>query len=129
LKTRHICNRASILVFVKEPGYGKTAAINEIRKAAELFCVHYSCMSSVDSGPALVDEFSDVLTNASLSGIGTEVKPLARVLLDPDEMTDLLEKAKVTQQSKKQFGFLNFLKLYETNRTGNRSRKGWQITS
>jgi len=108
--------------FVKEPGYGKTAAINEIRKAAELFCVHYSCMSSVDSGPALVDEFSDVLTNASLSGIGTEVKPLARVLLDPDEMTDLLEKAKVTQQSKNSLGS-ELLKLYETNRTGNRSRK------
>ena len=97
---------------IKEPGWGKTAAMNEVRKYMKV-CGKYSMMSSVDSGPALVDEFEDQTKGASLP---------ARVLLDTDEMTDLFEKSKVTSQGRNSL-FTELLKLYESNRTGNRSRK------
>jgi RepB DNA-primase from phage plasmid len=113
--------------FIKEPGYGKTAAMNEIRNFAKMWGVTYSTMSSVDSGPALVDEFVDVRSASILKTIetdstGASVAIPARVLLDTDEMTDLFEKSKVTSQGRNSL-FTEMLKLYEGNRTGNRSRK------
>jgi hypothetical protein len=109
--------------FIKEPQYGKTAAMNEIRLCMKV-CANYSSMSSVDSGPALVDEFSDVRSQSLMKniGIGGVSSYPARVLLDPDEMTDLFEKSKVTSQGRNSL-FTEMLKLYEGNRTGNRSRK------
>ena len=108
--------------FIKEPGYGKTAAINEIRLCMKV-CANYSSPSSVDSGPALVDEFSEVRAQSLTKNIGMGISSYpARVLLDPDEMTDLFEKSKVTSQGRNSL-FTEMLKLYEGNRTGNRSRK------
>jgi len=110
---------------VAEPGYGKTAAMNEIRNFAKMWGVPCSMMSSVDSGPALVDEFTDVRSQMVLKGVGSAEAATsfpARVILDTDEMSDLFEKSKVTIQGRNSL-FTEFLKLYEGNRTGNRSRK------
>ena len=104
--------------FIKEAGWGKSAAISEIRKFMQIVSDGYCVTSSVDSGPALVDEFSEV--TAKLPPM-MENKS-ARLLLDPDEMRDLFEKAKVSPQSRNSL-FTEMLKLYEDNRTGNRSRK------
>jgi Bifunctional DNA primase/polymerase, N-terminal/Protein of unknown function (DUF3987) len=104
--------------FIKEPGWGKSAALNEVRTIMQILSVRYSAMSSVDSGPGLVDEFSDRADKMKLA----EDDKSARVLLDPDEMRDLFEKAKVSSQGRNSL-FTELLKLYESNRTGNRSRK------
>lgn len=109
--------------FVKEPDYGKTAAINEIRTIMKPIGCPYSAVTSVDSGPALVDEFMDVQSRALLAaGQGVEESPASRVLLDPDEMSDLFEKSKTTAQGRNSLS-KELLKLYESTRTGNRSRK------
>jgi hypothetical protein len=104
--------------FIKEPGWGKSAALNEVRTIMQILSVRYSAMSSIDSGPALVDEFSDRADKMKMAGDDKS----ARVLLDPDEMRDLFEKAKVSSQGRNSL-FTELLKLYESNRTGNRSRK------
>jgi hypothetical protein len=109
--------------FVAEPGRGKTAAINEVRNIFSQLSIRYSCMSSVDSGPALVDEFSERQTKMALIPDGDRT---ARVLLDCDEMRDLFEKSKISAQSRNSM-FTEFLKLYESNRTGNRSRKAGKL--
>jgi hypothetical protein len=103
--------------FIKEPGWGKTAALNEVRNCMKIIGRH--CVtSSVDSGPALVDEFTDCA--AKIPPMSEDKS--ARLLLDPDEMRDLFEKSKVSPQSRNSL-FTELLKLYESNRTGNRSRK------
>jgi hypothetical protein len=109
--------------FIKEPGWGKTAAINEVRKFMQMITSRYSVMSSIDSGPALVDEFKEVAGNMLM----TDGTTAARVLLDVDEMRDLFEKSKVTPQSRNSM-FAEMLKLFEGNRTGNRSRKAGKST-
>jgi hypothetical protein len=73
-------------------------------------------MSSVDSGPSLVDEFKDQSSKASLLG-----DSCSRVLLDVDEMKDLFEKSKVTAGNRNSLS-TELLKLFETNITGNRAR-------
>jgi hypothetical protein len=102
---------------IGDPQRGKSAALNEIRKVFQQLTSRYNCITSVDSGPALVDEFSDRHKAAILQD-----DKLARVLIDCDEMKGLFEKSKVTTQSRNSM-FDEFLKLYESNRTGNRSRK------
>jgi hypothetical protein len=102
---------------IGDPQRGKSAALNEIRKVFQQLTTRYNCITSVDSGPALVDEFSDRHKAAILQD-----DKLARVLIDCDEMKGLFEKSKVTTQSRNSM-FDEFLKLYESNRTGNRSRK------
>jgi Primase C terminal 1 (PriCT-1) len=109
------------------PGTGKTGSINEIRKVLTILNPNYVFTTSVDSGPALVDEFVDFTRTMSLRLIGQDSKNAtqdksSRVLLDPDEMADLFEKSKMTAQSRNSLS-QELLKLYESNRTGNRSRK------
>lgn len=104
--------------FIAEPGRGKSAAITEVRQIFSNLSIRYSCMSSVDSGPALVDEFSErqekmILTDGDRAG---------RVLIDCDEMKDLFEKSKIGRESRNTLSH-ELLKLFEANRTGNRSRK------
>jgi hypothetical protein len=88
---------------------------------------NYVFTTSVDSGPALVDEFVDFSKKMAMrqvsqgSAAGT-ADNVSRVLLDPDEITDLFEKSKMTAQSRNSLS-QELLKLYESNRTGNRSRK------
>jgi putative DNA primase/helicase len=104
--------------FVKDPGWGKTAALNEVRANMKPVGLNlYFVTPSVDSGPSLVDELSDCFK--ALPPMAEN--KAARLLIDPDEMIDLFEKAKVGAQSRNSL-FAEFLKLYESNRTGNRSR-------
>ena len=123
--------------FVKEPSFGKTAALNEVRNymsAAVNAESEYVSLSSADSGPALVDAFVEAKEARVLNSIkGDQASATAppyitfpRVLLDVDEMTDLFEKSKVTAQSKNSL-FAEVLKLYEGNRTGNKTRKHGNI--
>jgi hypothetical protein len=105
---------------IGKPQQGKSAAMNEIRKYMAMLGCQYSSMSSVDSGPALVDEFQEQLEKKT--GEGLAMSNVAKVLLDTDEMSDLFEKSKVTATSRNSL-FTELLKLYEGNITGNRSRK------
>jgi len=104
--------------FVKEIGWGKSAALNEIRRAMQMVTGNFQITSSVDSGPSLVDEFADI--TAAFPPM--QENKSARLLLDPDEMTGLFEKAKISAQSRNTL-FGEMLKLFEGNITGNRSRK------
>jgi hypothetical protein len=110
--------------FVKEPGWGKSAAINEIRNAMSMLSPpdEIAYVPSVDSGPALVDELKELSDKAGMRAV-SEISRIkfAKCLLVPDEMTDLFEKAKQTNQSKNTL-FSELLKLYEGNETGNRAR-------
>ena len=66
-----------------------------------------------------MDEFADCVK--ALPPVADD--KAARLLLDPDEMKDLFEKAKITPQSRNSL-LMEFIKLmYESNRTGNRARQ------
>ncbi len=100
---------------IGQPGLGKTAAINEIRNWMAAFRPSSMRIShSVDSGPALVDEFGDLQKSFPAA-------ERFRVLLDVDEMRDLFEKSKVTAQSRNSLTS-ELLTLFESNITGNRAR-------
>jgi hypothetical protein len=87
------------------PGTGKSAAGKEVSDILGPI-VHYAVEYSMDSGPALVE---------ALSGNN-------RLLLLPDEMADQFEKAKTTGTGKNSL-FGEWLRLFEQNTTGNRTKK------
>jgi hypothetical protein len=92
------------------PGCGKTAAINETEK---LFAnARYLSTTSVDSGPALIDTFEEATKTMG---------QLAKVMLAPDELSDLFEKSKSSKDGKNSLSG-EFLKLFEGTKTGNRTR-------
>jgi len=91
------------------PGYGKTASMNETER--QFINAKYLNTTSVDSGPALIDTFEE----ASKLGRG------GKVMLAPDELSDLFEKSKSSKDGKNSL-FGEFLKLFEGNMTGNRTR-------
>lgn len=103
----------SFTCFIAPPWRGKTAAINEVRDVMSRVSSNFSAMSSMDSGPALVDAFEAQKEKTMAAGCSG-----SRLILDPDELKDLFEKAKVSAQSRNSL-FTEFLKLYEGNRTGN----------
>lgn len=104
---------------VGDPNTGKTAAINEVRKImAILKPLNMATVTSVDSGPALVDEFGNLQKNLP----PMPPDKTLRVLLDPDELKDIFEKSKVTTQSRNSL-VSEFLRLLETNITGNHARR------
>src|ERR1700694_2738148 len=76
--------------FVAEPWRGKSAAITEIRNFMSAVSNRYSRCSSIDSGPALVDEFADQAEKMNSAACDDKV---ARVLIDCDELKDLFEKS------------------------------------
>jgi len=108
------------ICLVAEPGIGKTAAMNEAYNYMQAIypqivppILLYA--DSVDSGPALVDDFEDL----------RKVHPTAdrvMVLLHADEMTDLFEKAKSTAQSRNTLGTI-MLSMFESNTAANRARQ------
>ena len=102
--------------FIADPWRGKSAAINEVRNAMAQVSANFSAVSSIDSGPALIDAFEEQ-TEKTMVANSTG----SRLLLDPDELKDLFEKSKTTTQGRNSL-FTEFLKLFEGNRTGNRSR-------
>lgn len=112
------------VALLAQPGRGKTAAINEISKIMKTLTNNYKVFSSIDSGPALVDAFNEQVTqgilkadvNDNLSDCAT-----AKILLSPDEIRGIFEKAKITAGSRNSM-LDEILKLYEGNNTGNRAR-------
>jgi hypothetical protein len=83
----------------------------------------YQMFSSVDSGPKLVDDFNDQIRAGIIRADGgsPSLNPMAKILLSPDELRGLWEKAKVTQNSRNSLGD-EILKLYEQNQTGSHVR-------
>jgi hypothetical protein len=103
---------------IADKGRGKSASNNEVgRRLNPLGDYHNT--PSVDSGPALVDVFSeqDAIIDRETS--------FAKVLLNPDEMIDLFEKAKLSREGRNSI-FTELLRLFEANETGNRARKAGQ---
>ena len=109
-------------IFVAPPGRGKSASINEVRKLFSSLGATAYCWPSVDSSAALVDTFYDANTQALIRADGNEqADSAARVMLDPDEITDIFEKGKTTVNSRNPF-MIELLRLFEGNSTGNRAR-------
>ncbi len=106
-------------VFVAPPQRGKSASSTEIITVLKAFAPKSLIdTTSVDSGPALVDAFDD---SQKLIEPMNEDRA-ARVLLNPDELSDILEKSKTTPTSKNSL-LAEFLRLFEGTRTGNRARR------
>jgi hypothetical protein len=103
---------------IADKGRGKSAANNEVARRLNPLADYHN-IPSVDSGPALVDAFSEEDAN-----IDRETH-LAKVLLNPDEMIDLFEKAKLSRDGRNSI-FTELLRLFEGNDTGNRARKAGQ---
>jgi hypothetical protein len=101
--------------FVADPNSGKSAAISEAHRYMEAIKPQtMMVLNSVDSGPALVDDFADLAKS----------HPSARavqVLIEADEMTDLFEKSKITAQSRNSLSTM-LLSLFETTIASNRAR-------
>lgn len=102
---------------VAEPWRGKTAAMNEARNFMSQFegpNIPLLYAESIDSGPALVDDFEDL----------RKAHPNAArqmILLHADEMADLFEKAKSTASARNTLAG-TWLSLYESNTASNRAR-------
>ena len=106
-------------VFVAPPQRGKSASSTEIIAVLKAFAPKSLIdTTSVDSGPALVDAFDD--SQKLLEPMNDD--RAARVLLNPDELSDILEKSKTTPTSKNSL-LAEFLRLFEGTRTGNRARR------
>ncbi len=101
---------------ITEPWRGKTAAMNEAHNY--LLAIYPPVLlyaDSVDSAPALVDDFEDL----------RKAHPSADrllILLHADEMVELFEKAKTTAQSRNTLGSA-YLNLFESNTVSNRARQ------
>jgi putative DNA primase/helicase len=106
------------------PGRGKTAAMNEVGKVMKAISGKYKTFSSIDSGPALVDAFkeqNDVFVKTIPVGSELRHGDFSKILLTPDELKGVFEKAKITASSRNSM-LDELLKLYESNDTGNRVR-------
>jgi Protein of unknown function (DUF3987) len=107
---------------IAEPGRGKTAAINEIGRIFKTVNAAYQAWPSIDSGPALVDAFDEQSRANLLKADGTDsLTDTPKILLVPDELKGLFEKAKITSGSRNTM-LDELLKLYEGNTTGSRVR-------
>jgi hypothetical protein len=85
------------------PGTGKSASEKEVRRALLPCFPQIHVEYSVDSGPALIEAASEH----------------NRLLLSPDELADLFEKARQTPNAHNSL-FGELLRLYESNTTGRR---------
>jgi hypothetical protein len=130
-------------VLVSPPNRGKTASINESRDSMKLITqiakdqaakansvsptprifADVENLPSADSGPFLVQEFFDVAKDANekyLSSFCSDNR--AKILLDPDELSDVFEKAR-TSNGRVSTLFIELLKLHSNNRTGSGTRQ------
>ena len=130
-------------VLVCPPNRGKTASINESRSAITSISksatddvnsrnmttvvprafAHVENLPSADSGPLLVQEFFDVAKEAEKqyqASICSDDR--AKILLDPDELSDVFEKAR-TSNARVSTLFIELLKLHSNNRTGNGTKQ------
>ncbi len=119
-------------VLVALPNRGKTASINEARKAMQivhgrvmmlkdqkpLVCRVPELLPSADSGQFLAEEFHQLAKEAKQDyEKGACLDLTAKALLDPDELSDVFEKAR-TSQGRVSTLFIELLKLHSGNRTG-----------
>jgi hypothetical protein len=130
-------------VLVSPPNRGKSACINESRNAMKLIqdmvnaehnkknstapharmFAEIENLTSADSGPFLVQEFYDKAKEANKQYIGSVcAEDRAKILLDPDELSDVFEKAR-TSSSRVSTLFIELLKLHSNNRTGNGTKQ------
>jgi hypothetical protein len=130
-------------VLVSPPNRGKTASINESRNSMQSIsrtvieehgeanskaqtsriCADVENLTSADSGPFLVQEFYDVAKEASdkyMKSICSD--NAAKILLDPDELSDVFEKAR-TSNNRVSTLFTELLKLHSGNRTANGTKQ------
>lgn len=125
------------VIMVSLPNRGKTAANNETRNAIENIVKlanaeaaqknnsqprvvgNFITLASADSGPFLVEKFYDLIKEAQkqvTAGITSD--DAGRILFDPDEISDVFEKAR-TSNNRVSTLFTELLKLHSGNRTGN----------
>jgi Protein of unknown function (DUF3987) len=129
-------------VLVSPPNRGKTASINESRTAmksiSRMFieghdkanttptnqaCAEVENLASADSGPFLVQEFYNVAKDASERYMKSVCSDnAAKILLDPDELSDVFEKAR-TSNNRVSTLFIELLKLHSNNRTANGTKQ------
>lgn len=124
-------------VLVSPPNRGKTACINESRDAIRAITkkakdeisaknimtptsrvfADVENLSSADSGQFLVQAFFDAAKEADKQSSSCSDNR-AKILLDPDELSDVFMKAQVTNNRNSTI-FSELLKLHSGNRTGN----------
>jgi hypothetical protein len=117
-------------VLVALPNRGKTASINEARRAMEivfamlksegkpLVCRTPELVTSADSGQFLAEQFFQLGKESKQDyDKGSCFDLSAKMLLDPDELSDVFEKAR-TSQGRVSTLFIELLKLHSGNRTG-----------
>jgi hypothetical protein len=120
-------------VLVAQPNRGKSASINEARNAMKIvagmvtmqatdkhprLCREPELLASADSGQFLVEQLVDLAKDAKKDyEKGTCLDQSAKTLLDPDELSDVFEKAR-TSQGRVSTLFIELLKLHSGNRTG-----------
>jgi hypothetical protein len=130
-------------VLVSPPNRGKTASINESRLAMDSISkmvieghdksnnatptcrvfADVENLASADSGPFLVQEFYDVAKDASDNCMKSICSDnAAKILLDPDELSDVFEKAR-TSNNRVSTLFIELLKLHSSNRTANGTKQ------
>jgi Bifunctional DNA primase/polymerase, N-terminal len=124
-------------VLVSKPNRGKTASINETRNAFEIIygmmksatgtklrvCGEPESIPSVDSGQFFSDEFARMVKASKAAYEKGECADLAgKMMLDPDELSDVFEKGRVTQ-GRVSTMFIELLKLHSGNRTGSGTKK------
>jgi hypothetical protein len=126
-------------VLVSPPNRGKTAsikesysAINDVVKAAKAKTADnkkvrsfadVEALPSADSGPFLVQELFNVAKEANKQYIDSICSDdRAKILLDPDELSDVFEKAR-TSVGRVSTLFIELLKLHSNNRTGNGTKQ------
>jgi hypothetical protein len=130
-------------VLVSPPNRGKSACINESRNAMKLIqdmvnaehnkqnstapharmFADIENLTSADSGPFLVQEFYDKAKEANKQFLGSAcAEDRAKILLDPDELSDVFEKAR-TSSNRVSTLFIELLKLHSNNRTGNGTKQ------
>jgi len=126
-------------VLVSPPNRGKTACINESRDAIRAIAKRAKSevsaknmisptprvfadvenLSSADSGQFLVQAFFDAAKEADKQHQAASCSDnRAKILLDPDELSDVFMKAQVTNGRNSTI-FSEMLKLHSGNRTGN----------
>jgi hypothetical protein len=123
-------------VLVSKPNRGKTASINETRNAFDIIygmmkstagklrvCGEPESIPSVDSGQFFSDEFARMVKASKAAYEKGECADLAgKMMLDPDELSDVFEKGRVTQ-GRVSTMFIELLKLHSGNRTGSGTKK------
>jgi hypothetical protein len=96
--------------FIAPPWCGKSASLNDVGR---LLNADFETVPSIDSGPALVETFHDM-------GKGVYGEVPRRLLLNPDEIRDVFEKAKAVSNSRNSL-LKEYITLFQNNEIGSRT--------